>query len=280
VNCGFNKNDDFSYLIQTINDSFNASILNNLKHNFYNNLATSVPSNNNYLSFYNNSNGGNWQQYCQNSPNSAEEYLKMFTSSLPENGRILQNISDNMKIASSSFPKQCNNQFLTKSCNNNVHLNLNQFNLPKENIGGKPKEVMLGRIRERSVKNNKLVYVHSKANILIKKKAILKDKKASNPTSVSDGNENNNSPDQTLRKSRGSIYRGVSRNGNQWQVLIMVNKKKRYVGSYDTEEQASRTYDKVCIQNHGIKAKTNHFYTEEEIKQILESPKILRIEDY
>lgn len=58
----------------------------------------------------------------------------------------------------------------------------------------------------------------------------------------------------------------------------MVNKKKRYVGSYETEEVASRTYDKVCIQNHGTKAKTNYFYTQEEILEILNSPKILKIE--
>lgn len=35
----------------------------------------------------------------------------------------------------------------------------------------------------------------------------------------------------------------------------MVNKKKRYVGSYSKEEDAARAYDKVALQNHGSKAK-------------------------
>ena len=72
-------------------------------------------------------------------------------------------------------------------------------------------------------------------------------------------------------KQRGSKYRGVSRNGNQWQVLIMVNKKKRYIGTYLTEEQAARAYDRAALQNHLYKAKTNFDYTPEEIKEIINS---------
>ena len=78
-------------------------------------------------------------------------------------------------------------------------------------------------------------------------------------------------------KPRGSKYRGVSRNGNQWQVLIMVNKKKRYVGSYSKEEDAARAYDKVALQNHGSKAKTNFDYTKKEVEEILSSPQLLKI---
>jgi len=79
------------------------------------------------------------------------------------------------------------------------------------------------------------------------------------------------------KKPRGSRYRGVSRNGNQWQVLIMVNKKKRYVGSYSNEEEAARAYDKVALQNHGTKAKTNFDYLDEEVKRILAKPPLLKI---
>ncbi len=49
----------------------------------------------------------------------------------------------------------------------------------------------------------------------------------------------------------------------------MVNKRKRYVGSFSNEEEAARIYDKVSLQNHGGKAKTNYFYSEEEIKNII-----------
>ena len=79
------------------------------------------------------------------------------------------------------------------------------------------------------------------------------------------------------RKPRGSKYRGVSRNGNQWQVLIMVNKKKRYVGSYSKEEDAARAYDKVALQNHGSKAKTNFDYTKKEVEEILAAPQLLKL---
>jgi hypothetical protein len=35
----------------------------------------------------------------------------------------------------------------------------------------------------------------------------------------------------------------------------MVNKKKRYVGSYSDEQDAARAYDKAALQNHGAKVK-------------------------
>jgi len=42
------------------------------------------------------------------------------------------------------------------------------------------------------------------------------------------------------KNKRNSKYRGVSKNGNQWQVLMMINKTKSYIGSYDSEELAGR----------------------------------------
>lgn len=59
---------------------------------------------------------------------------------------------------------------------------------------------------------------------------------------------------------RGSKYRGVSRNGGKWQVLIMINRQKTYVGNYDTEEEAARAYDEVAIKFHKDKARTNFEY--------------------
>ena len=69
---------------------------------------------------------------------------------------------------------------------------------------------------------------------------------------------------------RGSKYRGVSKNGNQYQVLIMINKKKMYIGSYPVEEDAARIYDILTLKFRGIKAKTNYYYSYEQIKKILE----------
>ena len=58
----------------------------------------------------------------------------------------------------------------------------------------------------------------------------------------------------------------------------MVNKIKKYLGSFQNEEEAARTYDKVALQNHGYKAKTNYDYTKEEIDKILQAPKLLRFD--
>lgn len=60
----------------------------------------------------------------------------------------------------------------------------------------------------------------------------------------------------------------------------MVNKKKRYVGSYSNEEEAARAYDKAALQNHGTKAKTNFDYLDEDLKRIIGEPAILKISDY
>jgi hypothetical protein len=59
---------------------------------------------------------------------------------------------------------------------------------------------------------------------------------------------------------RGSKFRGISKNGNSWQILLMVNRKKKYLGTLPTEELAAKFYDKVAIQYQGAKAKTNFPY--------------------
>ncbi len=57
----------------------------------------------------------------------------------------------------------------------------------------------------------------------------------------------------------------------------MINKKKRYIGSYSTDVEAARVYDKVALQNHGKHAKTNFPYTEEEIFEILNETPIFNL---
>ena len=70
------------------------------------------------------------------------------------------------------------------------------------------------------------------------------------------------------KSKRSSKFRGVSKNGNQWQVLLMHKKGKSYVGSYSSEEFAARIYDILAIKLRGLKARTNFKYTYQQIKKI------------
>ena len=49
----------------------------------------------------------------------------------------------------------------------------------------------------------------------------------------------------------------------------MVNKQKKYLGSLQNPEQAARLYDKVVIQQQGLKAKTNFSYTRDDLVMLL-----------
>ena len=171
-------------------------------------------------------------------------------------------------ILSSVNDKQINSFTFSKS--------INEKNIIKDNEKNSSTLNMYNKKRKRDIKNNKLVFILGDNKKDKKEKEIKKFK--SNETNQSKENLKKN--DENLeknRKPRGSKYRGVSRNGNQWQVLIMVNKKKRYVGSYSKEEDAARAYDKVALQNHGSKAKTNFDYTKKEVEEILASPQLLKL---
>ena len=206
-----------------------------------------------------------------------------------------------------SFPVLTNNNNQIFSQNNNKIINtsavnnINNINENKQNynlINNNSKKIqnqnnnrnlseksnseiqLFNKKRKRYIKNNKLVF------ILNEKKKIKKNLEKNDKNENNENNEKNKNNDskielneensEKVRKPRGSKYRGVSRNGNQWQVLIMVNKKKRYVGSFSKEEDAAHSYDKVALQNHGSKAKTNFDYTKKEVEEILAAPQLLK----
>ena len=78
------------------------------------------------------------------------------------------------------------------------------------------------------------------------------------------------SKNSLMINGRSSKYRGVSRNGNNWQVFLMINRNKTYVGTYPSEEIAARVYDIMSIKYRGIKARTNFIYNNDQIKMIKE----------
>ena len=71
----------------------------------------------------------------------------------------------------------------------------------------------------------------------------------------------------TLNKRR-SVYRGVSKNGNKWQVLFMHNKKNLYAGVFKSEIIAAKIYDYLSINLRTNKIFTNFIYTKEQIEYI------------
>eukprot|EP00343_Euplotes_focardii_P011504 CAMPEP_0205832544 /NCGR_PEP_ID=MMETSP0206-20130828/47193_1 /ASSEMBLY_ACC=CAM_ASM_000279 /TAXON_ID=36767 /ORGANISM="Euplotes focardii, Strain TN1" /LENGTH=88 /DNA_ID=CAMNT_0053138161 /DNA_START=77 /DNA_END=343 /DNA_ORIENTATION=- len=70
-------------------------------------------------------------------------------------------------------------------------------------------------------------------------------------------------------KSRGSRFRGVSKNGSKFQVFIMIHKKKRFIGVFEDEETAAKVYDKLAIIFHGHKAKTNFNYKVTQLEEMM-----------
>ena len=103
------------------------------------------------------------------------------------------------------------------------------------------------------LKNNKVVYINK--NLLNKNSSTRSIKKLKKINFI-------------IRKERSSKYRGVSKNGRKWQVLMMINNKKFFLGNYPSEDLAARVYDIKAIKAWGIKAKTNFVYDNNQIKKI------------
>ena len=130
------------------------------------------------------------------------------------------------------------------------------------------------------IKNNKLVYVINEKHTDTKDAIYLDEDSENCKGSKNQKNNKLNILQEKLaeeRKPRSSKFRGVSKNGKHWQVLIMIKQKKRYIGNFIDEEEAAREYDKIAIQFHGPKAKTNFQYNEEEINSILSAPKLEKL---
>lgn len=73
---------------------------------------------------------------------------------------------------------------------------------------------------------------------------------------------------------RRSKFIGVSRNGSSYQVLIAINGRKTYLGSFDDEREAALTFDFYSILLHSIEANTNFSYTAEAIFEMIKNYKL------
>lgn len=57
--------------------------------------------------------------------------------------------------------------------------------------------------------------------------------------------------------STASQYIGVRKSGNSWTVRVRIAGKNTYIGSFPTELQAARAYDKAALAAHGDVASLN-----------------------
>ena len=179
-----------------------------------------------------------------------------------------ENMNDNYYITNNiSNHDNDNNSKINSSDNNNIknkYFNIsNIFKSEKvnqnnnNNITNKTESVLSTNTENNNeikvLKNNKVVYVNS--YLLNSPSTSKKLKKLKKITFIG-------------KSKRSSQFRGVSKNGNQWQVLLMFKKSKSYVGSYNSEEIAAKIYDILAIKLRGVKARTNFKYSYEQIKKI------------
>lgn len=55
----------------------------------------------------------------------------------------------------------------------------------------------------------------------------------------------------TSYSQRRSNFIGVFRNGFSWQAIISLNRRKKYLGSYNTQKSAARTFDFFSLVING-----------------------------
>jgi len=220
------------YKERKIENNFNNYNINNVKFNLNNDFL---------LNNFNDENNYNKKENINNNNVDKSNFI----------------INDNINSTDSSSSHPHNKTLLKKKiCFNVIHTKDKKDKKDKN----EKKKVIKKFIKQteynneiKVLKNNKVVYVNT---FLLKSYSTSKNiKKLSKVAFVG-------------RNKRSSIYRGVSKNGNQWQVLMMIKKKKSYIGSYPSEELAARIYDVLALKNRGVKARTNFKYTSKQIENI------------
>lgn len=177
-------------------------------------------------------------------------YSKISINFIQNVSAILNNLSCELSACNHHFESLIQNIYQERPENDSTSISL----LNRKRINDTDPVV-------KTVKNKKVVYT-LRSNKPSKIKYKLEDDNDSGEE------EEDETEGKANRRNRKSKYRGVSKNGNQWQALIMINKKKIYIGVYSSEEKAGRAYDRAAIINHGDKAKTNFMYSMKEIDEI------------
>jgi hypothetical protein len=66
-----------------------------------------------------------------------------------------------------------------------------------------------------------------------------------------------NQRNRVKNKNNTSGYKGVFRSGKKWQARIWIGKQLKYIGTWDTAQEAAIAYDKIANELHGEFANTN-----------------------
>lgn len=66
-----------------------------------------------------------------------------------------------------------------------------------------------------------------------------------------------NNMNRARYKGSASQYKGVSRQGKKWRATIVLNKKQKHLGCYETQAQAARAYDEAARAEFGEHARLN-----------------------
>ena len=74
-----------------------------------------------------------------------------------------------------------------------------------------------------------------------------------------------------LASIRRSQYIGVFKNGDNWQALISIHKRKTYIGTYVNEIDAAKVFDFYSILKNRFTATTNFNYTKRKIIEMIEN---------
>jgi hypothetical protein len=201
-----------------------------------------------------------------------DEFFK--NESLSPNKKIV-NFKDNIEINLSNDLSKKNFNEIINICNEDISKDLSKVKIYQNNTCSKknfsnvvqedkPKKTLIKRNvlntennnEIKVLKNNKVVYINT---YLLNSYSSSRNIKTLNNIAF------------VGRNKRSSQYRGVSKNGNLWQVLMMINNNQYYLGRYPSEELAARIYDILAIKNRGVKARTNFVYNNNQIKKICES---------
>jgi len=217
---------------------------------------------NNNINSNSNNNIMNNSNLFENNNNKFEKVNNLFFNKNINSykGTINQNLINNQSTKINSNINSVNPNFIKQ----NENFYIQNIDLEEKSNGGNEKEMTNEKVSSsfsnfennneiKVVKNNKVVYVNS--YLLKSPSTSRKIKKLDKVAFIS-------------RSKRSSRFRGVSKNGNQWQVLLMHKKGKSYVGNYNSEELAAKIYDILALKYRGIKARTNFKYTHQQIKKI------------